>query len=573
MPTVAYTKWAAQPAATVPSLLISTSSLPNGAIGSVYSAVLTALGGNGPYVWSLLSAVPNTGAWASLSSSGTLTGTPSTPEVETLLAQVIDSNGTKASRFLSLTVTGTPLSISTNSPLPAATNGTAYSFTMTAAGGVTPYTWSILSDTPDTGSWLSISSAGVLSGTPHTVEVETVVIQVQDHAGATVSKSFSLTVKAVPLSITTTSPLPSATVGAAYAATMFATGGVTPYTWAITSDTPDTGSWLSINASTGALSGTPTTAETESLTIQVTDSMSTIASAPFNLTVNSTSSFTFAPNLPAGYTKIWDRQWDPTDSAIPGGVLPPASLTGTDSYAMTWQAGDGQSHSPLINTVANINAALGSATVPVPITTPPDGHPNVLAIVYPQNYPFAQLPFDLFKSGTVSFKRMYAAFLVWMPSAFNSSGNNIKWLGVGGNSAFNHIFMLSSGATTSDGRSAWMTLQGNVSNNMGGSSGTLPSVVSLAVPPPQGTTVGWWSAMRDQWVMVEYLVDVVNGFFMSWVTPFGKPTFLVNNFQGVNFGTSVLEASSFIPYYGGGGGSAPAQEAIIVARSCAYGSN
>ena len=32
--------------------------------------------------------------------------------------------------------------------------------------------------------------------------------------------------------------------------------------WSITSDSPDTGAWLSINASTGVLSGTPGTAET-----------------------------------------------------------------------------------------------------------------------------------------------------------------------------------------------------------------------------------------------------------------------------------------------------------------------
>lgn len=383
---------------------------------------------------------------------------------------------------------------------------------------------------------------------------------------------ISINDTAAALTITTTS-LPNATVGTAYSASMAVTGGTTPYIYAITSDTPDTGGWLSINSSTGALTGTPGTAETESVVFQVTDALGRVTTKTLPLVVISASSFTFAPNLPTGYTKIWDRQWDPTDPTISGGVLPPASGTGTDSYGMGWGTGDGQHAAPLINTVANINSALGSITLPVPVTTPPDGHPNVLAIVYPSGYPAAQLPFDVFAGGSVSFKRIYGGFLVWMPSAFNSNGNNIKWLGVGGNSAFNHIFMLSSGATASDGRSAWMTLQGNVNNNMGGSSGTLPSVVSLAVPPPQGSTVGWWTAMRNQWVMVEWLADVVNGFFMSWVTPLGKPTFLVNNFQGVNFGTSVLQASSFIPYYGGGGSSAPQQEAIIVARSCAYGSN
>ena len=81
--------------------------------------------------------------------------------------------------------------------------------------------------------------------------------------------------------------LPNATVGSAYFFTMTAVGGVPPYTWSITSDTPDTGSWLSIAASTGVLSGTPTTAETESVTIKVTDNVGHTASQSYTLGVMS----------------------------------------------------------------------------------------------------------------------------------------------------------------------------------------------------------------------------------------------------------------------------------------------
>lgn len=96
-------------------------------------------------------------------------------------------------------------------------------------------------------------------------------------------------VASVPaLTITTTSPLPGATVGTAYSYSMVATGGVPPYTWSITSDTPDTGSWLAISAA-GSLSGTPGTAETENLVIRVTDSASSAASNPYSLTVSAAS--------------------------------------------------------------------------------------------------------------------------------------------------------------------------------------------------------------------------------------------------------------------------------------------
>jgi hypothetical protein len=90
------------------------------------------------------------------------------------------------------------LTITNSTTLPGATKGTAYTVTMTATGGTAPYTWSITSDTPDTGSWLSINaSTGALSGMPGTVETETVVIKATDSASASVSGTFSLQVFAV----------------------------------------------------------------------------------------------------------------------------------------------------------------------------------------------------------------------------------------------------------------------------------------------------------------------------------------------------------------------------------------
>ena len=56
------------------------------------------------------------------------------------------------------------------------------------------------------------------------------------------------------LTISTTS-LPNGQVGVAYSATLTATGGTTPYAWSITSGVLPTG--LSLNASTGLISGTP----------------------------------------------------------------------------------------------------------------------------------------------------------------------------------------------------------------------------------------------------------------------------------------------------------------------------
>jgi hypothetical protein len=104
------------------------------------------------------------------------------------------------------------------------------------------------------------------------------------------------------LAITTASPLPGATVGKAYGSVVGASGGTSPYTWSITADTPDTGSWLSISSGTGVLSGVPSTVETESVTIKVVDAASNTASSTLSLPVTATTStlLSFIKTLPAG---------------------------------------------------------------------------------------------------------------------------------------------------------------------------------------------------------------------------------------------------------------------------------
>lgn len=72
------------------------------------------------------------------------------------------------------------------------------------------------------------------------------------------------------------------TVGTATSLTMSASGGVTPYTWSA-SNLP---AGLSINSSTGVISGTPTTAGTKSVTVTATDSASSPGSTTFSWVIN-----------------------------------------------------------------------------------------------------------------------------------------------------------------------------------------------------------------------------------------------------------------------------------------------
>ncbi len=182
-----------------------------------------------------------------------------------------------------------PLLITTAS-LPGGTVNTPYSANLSATGGLPPYTWSIMIGSLPAGLTLEANS-GVIAGTPTTAGTSNFTVQVSDSESppALTTAPLSITIQS-PLLITTSS-LPPGTVNTPYSATLTAAGGLPPYTWRITSGSLPAG--LSLDANSGLISGTPTTAGTSSFTVQVSDSQSppATASAPLSITVNAHSVF------------------------------------------------------------------------------------------------------------------------------------------------------------------------------------------------------------------------------------------------------------------------------------------
>jgi hypothetical protein len=281
-----------------------TSSLNAGTAGTAYSLALTVNGGTAPYTWSISSgALP---AGLTLSTSGVLSGTPTAAGTSTFTVQVKDSAPVRQKATLDVTIVIDPalLTITTTSPLTDRTINTPFIAAFAATGGTPPYSWSVAAGNLPPG--LTLSSTGVLSGTPNTSGSYSFTIRATDSAASPQASTapFLLQIDAAALGVATTS-LPSGSVGSAYNFQLAATGGIPPYTWSVGSVPLPSGLTLS---STGTLSGTPGSAGSSSPVFIVTDSADDPSSTSLPLTINPATgtvpdgqyTFVFAGTAPQG---------------------------------------------------------------------------------------------------------------------------------------------------------------------------------------------------------------------------------------------------------------------------------
>jgi hypothetical protein len=284
----------------------------------------------------------------------------------------------------------------TNTSLPDAAQGVAYTNDIFATGGTQPYTSWSATGLP-TG--LSISRlndlTGRISGTPSVSGNFTPSITVTDSQTPnqnSVTKQLNLTV--YPTLQVTTSSLPEASQNVIYAGTTAgATGGKTPYTWSW-SATPNLPAGLTLDPASGAIGGTPTGSGTFNVTLTVTDSFTphNTASATLSLRVYpvlqiTTSSLpsgvlgsSYAAPLAAGGGKT-PYSWSAT--GLPGGLglssnstseLISGTPTVSGNFTVTITATD--AFSPHNTSQVNLNLHIG-AGVTITTSSLPDATQNV----------------------------------------------------------------------------------------------------------------------------------------------------------------------------------------------------
>lgn len=311
-----------------PPITILPPTLPDATRLVPYFQQITAMGGTSPYTFSRLTGSLPTGL--TISSSGVISGTTTAaPGTYSFTVQALDANNAPGTQPYSITIR-CPNFVITPATLSNGTVGSAYSAPLTATGGSAPYVWSVLSGALPSG--LSLSSNGIISGTPTQATTASFTIEARDAFNCAVTSLYTLAVNCPSISITPSS-LASAYYGTAYSRQLSVSGGTGPYSWSLIAGSPPAGITMS---SAGLLSGTPSAYGSASFTVRVTDAYNCFSTQSYSLLVKGLSvgdvvyedtNFNgLRDNGEPGIKDVTVELWDPgADQAI-GGIGPNSDL-------------------------------------------------------------------------------------------------------------------------------------------------------------------------------------------------------------------------------------------------------
>jgi methionine-rich copper-binding protein CopC len=249
---------------TCPAITVSPGTLTNATAGAAYAPVtFTASGAPTAVTFAVTSGTLPAGM--TLTSGGLLSGTPTATGTFSFTVTATDANGCSGAVSVTLQVLCPTITV-TPTTLTNATVGSAYApVTFAQTGGVGTTTFSVTGGALPAG--MTLSSAGVLSGTPTAAGTASFTVTATDANGCTGTVTVTLDVQCPTITVTPAT-LPDALGGVAYSQLISVTGGTAPHTWSASGALP---AGVTFNTGTHTLAGTPTQTGTFPITITATD--------------------------------------------------------------------------------------------------------------------------------------------------------------------------------------------------------------------------------------------------------------------------------------------------------------
>jgi large repetitive protein len=378
--------------ATVPPSITSTST-PSVNVPGTYSYTAAASGTPAPTL-SVTSGLPT---WATFNTTtNVLSGTPTGADQGTSAAITITATntvGADATQVFTIDVNAAPTVTSVAVPTTGA-DTILYTHTF-ISDGFPAATYSITGLPLTTSNWLAFTpGTGVLTGTPGTIDVGTtgtITLTATNSVGS-VSEPFTISVSSTPTppTITSTPPAGTIVVPTPYSYDVNATG--TPAPTYTATPLPASG-WLTINAATGVLSGTPAGSDSQvvpTITVTASNGVGAPSTQTVDITVNASPAFTSGA-VPAAQRNVAYAGHTFTASGFPA---PTFSITsGTLPTGMTFVAGalagtptDPGASVPLTITATNAggtaNSVINLAVNEPPTVTSAGAPAGEIGVVY-----------------------------------------------------------------------------------------------------------------------------------------------------------------------------------------------
>jgi hypothetical protein len=262
----------------VPHVGVTTTTLPRAWVNHSYSTTLAAAGGVRPYSWAVIGGALPAGLTLN-TTTGTIAGMATMLGVGNVTVRVSDARGGSHERALTLVVNMGRLS--GTCALPVGEVGMAYSRACRITGGLPPYTCAPGSGTLPGG--LTLEGSCTITGTPATAGSKSFTTRVSDSGGLAVTLSGSVLIQ--PHLTVTTASLPTARVDRPYSMTLAAAGGVKPFVWSV-GDGSSLPAGLTLNPSTGVITGVPTALGLYPFAIHVSDALGSSDVRPLQLVVD-----------------------------------------------------------------------------------------------------------------------------------------------------------------------------------------------------------------------------------------------------------------------------------------------